>query len=90
MMVFQTRLHMLKIRALFFASLFTSTFVVGLSVKAETLPIATTKAPAPFAAQPANRYWNLRQTPITDVVRKVRGAVVNIKVKNPPAMMNSP
>ena len=74
---------MLKIRALFFASLFTSTFVVGLSVQAETLPIATTQAPAPFAAQPANRYWNLRQTPITDVVRKVRGAVVNIQSEKP-------
>jgi serine protease Do len=74
---------MLKIRSLFFASIFASTLVGGLAVKAETLPIATPQSPAPFAAQPANRYWNLRQTPITDVVRKVRGAVVNIQSEKP-------
>ncbi len=74
---------MLKIRSLFFASIFASTLAGGLTAKAETLPIATTQTPAPFAAQPANRYWNLRQTPITDVVRKVRGAVVNIQSEKP-------
>ena len=42
----------------------------------------------PIASAPANypavsRYWNLRQTPITDVVRKVKGAVVNIQSEKP-------
>ena len=83
MMMFQTRQPMLKIRSLFFASLFTSTLVGGLAARAETLPIATTQTPAPLTALPANRYWNLRQTPITEVVRKVRGAVVNIQSEKP-------
>jgi serine protease Do len=30
------------------------------------------------AAEPAGRAWSLRQTPVVDVVRRVRGAVVNI------------
>ena len=78
---------MLKIRSLFFASIFASTLVGGWAVKAETLPIATTQAPAPFAAQPANRYWNLRQTPITDVVRKFVAQWLTSKAKNLQALM---
>jgi serine protease Do len=37
----------------------------------------TVAPPAP-AARPVSRDWNLRQTPIVDVVKRVRGAVVNI------------
>jgi serine protease Do len=50
----------------------------------------TTASPTPPATAPAvrpvSRDWNLRQTPIVDVVKRVRGAVVNIHSERTVAM----
>lgn len=53
--------------------------MASLSFAMEMQPIAS--APGNFPA--VNRYWNLRQSPITEVVRKTRGAVVNIQSEKP-------
>jgi serine protease Do len=42
---------------------------------ADAPPVVTTAGPAPV---PARGSWNLRQTPVTEVVRRVKDAVVNI------------
>jgi serine protease Do len=39
---------------------------------------AAESAATPAGAAPVSRSWNLRQTPVVDVVRRVRDAVVNI------------
>ncbi len=72
---------MRKISFILFASVMGGGFAIG----AEMQPIAkaVTPAPVPFSSQPSSKYWNLRQTPITEVVRKVRGAVVNIQSEKP-------
>jgi serine protease Do len=52
-----------------------------LPLRAESLgPVPAARPPGPVAAAglPVSRSWNIRQTPVVDVVRRVRGAVVNI------------
>src|SRR5262245_62104551 len=41
-------------------------------------PAPSSKAPDLAPSRPAPREWNLRQTPVVEVVKRVRGAVVNI------------
>jgi serine protease Do len=50
-----------------------------LPLRGETLATATAPRAATAADRlPVSRTWGLRQTPVVDVVRRVRGAVVNI------------
>lgn len=67
-------------RALALAALFQGALAFGQEAK----PVATTAGNLPSSLTP-NRYWNLRLTPITEVVKKTRGAVVNIHSERPPS-----